>query len=184
MTSFTIRAFQPGDWPAVWPLLDRTFETGDTYAYAPGTSEAEIQRAWIELPAATFVACLEDGTLAATYCLKANQPGLGAHVSNCGYVVAPEQQGLGIAAALCEHSQQQALALGFLAMQFNLVVSTNTRAVRLWQRLGFQIVGTLPQAFQHRTLGLVDAFVMHKLLKTETPATIAGELATSNQQSP
>ncbi len=168
MAAFTIREFRPDDWAVIWPLLSRTFEAGDTYAYAPGSSEADIHHAWTSLPAATFVACLPDGTPVGTYCLKANQPGLGAHVSNCGYVVAPEQQGMGIAAALCEHSQRQALALGFSAMQFNLVVSTNVRAVRLWQRLGFHIVGTLPRAFRHRTLGLVDAFVMHKSLTADT----------------
>ncbi len=175
MATFSIRAFQASDWTAVWSLLHQTFEAGDTYAYAPDSSEADIHRAWIESPAATFVTCLEDGTLAGTYCLKANQPGLGAHVSNCGYVVAPARQGRGIAAAMCEHSQRRALALGFLAMQFNLVVSTNVRAVRLWQRLGFSIVGTLPHAFRHRTLGLVDAFVMHKQLAREAPELLAGD---------
>ncbi len=184
MASFKIRAFQPADWPALWALLHRTFQTGDTYAYAPDSSEADIHRAWIELPAATWVACLDDGRLAGTYCLKANQPGLGAHVCNCGYVVAPEQQGLGIATALCEHSQQEGMALGFSAMQFNLVVSTNERALRLWRRLGFAVVGTLPQAFRHRTLGLVDAFVMHKRLQPPAVETAGGANAASLSSQP
>ena len=160
----TIRPYQPADWPALWPLLRATFERGDTYAYAPGSSEEEIRRAWIEVPAATFVACDAAGTLLGTYTLKPNQPGLGAHVCNCGYVVAPSSSGQGIATLMCEHSQAQALAMGFRAMQFNLVVSTNTRAVRLWQHLGFAVAGTLPGAFHHATLGYVDALVMFKQL--------------------
>ena len=159
-----IRAFVPADWPAVWPLLQRTFRDGDTYAFAPDASEAEIHRAWIELAQATFVACDERGGLLGTYYIKPNQPGLGAHVCNCGYVVAPAAQGQGVATAMCRHSQKIALERGFVAMQFNLVVATNTRAVALWQRLGFAIAGTLPGAFRHVRDGYVDAFVMYKRL--------------------
>jgi ribosomal protein S18 acetylase RimI-like enzyme len=163
-----IRRFTDTDWPAVWDLLQATFASGDTYAFAPDSSEAEIHRAWIEAPQSTWVACsddeADDGALLGTYLLKPNQPGLGGHVCNCGYVVAPAARGRGVATALCEHSQQEAMARGYRAMQFNLVVSTNTRAVRLWQSLGFGIVGTLPGAFRHRELGFVDAHVMFKTL--------------------
>jgi ribosomal protein S18 acetylase RimI-like enzyme len=160
----TIRRYREADWPQVWSLLQETFAAGDTYAYSPQSTEAEIHAAWIVAPAATYVACGLDGRVLGTYLLKPNQPGLGSHVCNCGYVVAPHAQGRGIASAMCEHSQQEAVAMGFLAMQFNLVVSTNERAVRLWKRLGFAVVGTLPQAFRHQRLGLVDAFVMFKQL--------------------
>lgn len=162
----SIRRFELADWPQLWPLLRATFETGDTYAYAPDSREADIRHIWTEAPAATFVACGADGQLVGTYFIKANQPGLGSHVCNCGYVVAPPAQGRGIAAAMCEHSQREAVAMGFRAMQFNLVVSTNERAVRLWQRLGFSVVGTLPRAFRHLRLGYVDALVMYKELVT------------------
>jgi ribosomal protein S18 acetylase RimI-like enzyme len=162
----SIRRFEPADWLQLWPLLRATFEAGDTYAYAPDSPEADIRRIWTEAPAATFVACGPDGQVIGTYFIKANQPGLGSHVCNCGYVVAPAAQGRGIAAALCEHSQRAAVAMGFRAMQFNLVVSTNERAVRLWQRLGFTVVGTLPKAFHHMKLGYVDALVMYKELVT------------------
>jgi ribosomal protein S18 acetylase RimI-like enzyme len=162
----SIRGFQPADWPQLWPLLRTTFETGDTYVYAPDSREADIRKVWTEAPAATFVACGPDRQLVGTYFIKANQPGLGSHVCNCGYVVAPSAQGRGIAAAMCEHSQREAVAMGFRAMQFNLVVSTNERAVRLWQRLGFAVVGTLPRAFHHRQLGYVDALVFYKELVT------------------
>lgn len=160
----TIRSFQADDWAAVWHLLQATFASGDTYAYAPDSSEAEIYQAWIEAPLATWVACTSDGNLIGTYKLQANQPGLGAHVANCGYVVAPAARGQGVAAQMCEHSQMEARRQGFRAMQFNLVVSTNTGAVRLWQKLGFRIIGTLPGAFAHRQLGDVDAHVMYKSL--------------------
>lgn len=159
-----IRPYVASDWPTVWPLLHNTFASGDTYAFAPDSSEADIHKAWIELPLATLVACSEAGEVLGTYYLKANQTGLGAHVSNCGYVVAPQAQGRGIASTLCEHSQQEAVARGFRAMQFNLVVSTNERAVRLWQKLGFAVVGRLPGAFRHQRLGYVDALVMYKQL--------------------
>ena len=162
----TIRRYQEADWPVVWPLLNATFASGETYAFSPESSEAEIYRAWVEAPVATYVACAPGGRLLGTYLLKANQPGLGSHVCNCGYVVAPEAQGQGIASAMCEHSQREAVSMGFLAMQFNLVVSTNERAVRLWKKLGFHVVGTLPRAFRHQHLGFVDAFVMYKELAT------------------
>jgi len=162
--SMLIRRHEAGDWPALWALLHETFRDGDTYAFAPDSTEAEIRRVWIEVPLATYVARDPDGTLLGTYYLKANQPGLGAHVCNCGYVVAPAAQGQGVATAMCEHSQHEARKLGFRAMQFNLVVSTNVRAVQLWQRLGFAIVGTLPKAFCHLRLGEVDAYVMYKRL--------------------
>lgn len=112
------------------------------------------------------MACDDDGTILGTYVLKPNQPGLGSHVCNCGYVVAPAGRGRGIGAALCEHSQGAARALGFRSMQFNFVVSTNTGAVHLWQKMGFQIVGTLPGAFRHKdkVQGEVDAYVMFKRL--------------------
>ncbi len=160
----TIRPFQPADWPALWPLLQSVFCTGDTYAFSPSSTEAEIHQAWITAPQATFVATSDTGAVIGTYSLKPNQPGLGGHVCNCGYVVAQAARGQGVAALMCEHSQDHARTLGYRAMQFNLVVSTNTGAVRLWQKLGFAIVGTLPGAFHHSQLGYVDAHVMYKSL--------------------
>jgi ribosomal protein S18 acetylase RimI-like enzyme len=161
---FTIRRFQEQDWADLWPILLSTFQPGDTCTYAPDSTEAEIYKAWIETPTATYVACSPDGKLLGTYYIKPNQPGLGSHVCNCGYIVSPEAQGQGIATAMCEHSQAEAVALGFRAMQFNIVVSTNERAVRLWKRLGFIEIGRLPRAFHHLRLGYVDALVMYKEL--------------------
>jgi RimJ/RimL family protein N-acetyltransferase len=159
-----VREFQASDWPKIWPMLRETFSTGDTYTFSPKSSEREIRQAWVELPARTFVACDTEGEILGTYFIKANQPGLGSHVCNCGYVVAPQAQGKGVATQMCEHSQAAAVAMGFRAMQFNCVVSTNTRAVRLWERLGYSVVGRLPGAFHHQALGYVDALVMFKQL--------------------
>ena len=159
-----IRPFTASDWSALWPILQATFAAGDTYTFSPQSTEAEIHKAWVELPAATFVASNDAGDILGSYFIKPNQPGLGAHVCNCGYVVSKQAQGQGIAAQMCEHSQKLALEMGFRAMQFNFVVATNTGAVRLWQKLGFEIIGTLPEVFQHQQLGFVDAYVMFKRL--------------------
>lgn len=162
--TISIRPFRESDWPELWPILHATFAKGDTYTFAPDATETDILRAWAQLPAATFVACDESGKILGSYYLKANQTGHGNHVGNCGYVVSERARGKGVASLMCEHSQVTAAGLGFLAMQFNFVVSTNTGAVRLWQKLGFDIVGTLPRAFRHPEHGLVDAFVMYKWL--------------------
>jgi ribosomal protein S18 acetylase RimI-like enzyme len=158
-----IRPFLDRDWAEVWPLLRSTFAAGETYTVAPDIGEAEARKFWIDAPQATFVA-VEDGRILGTYFIKPNQPGLGAHVCNCGYVVAAGAEGRGIATRMCEHSQRWAVEQGFRAMQFNFVVATNERAVRLWERLGFAVVGRLPGAFRHRRLGFVDALVMFKTL--------------------
>jgi ribosomal protein S18 acetylase RimI-like enzyme len=127
------------------------------------TSE-EARSMWTESKSA-FVAVDDDGRTVGTYYLKPNHEGGGSHVCNCGYAVAEHARGKGVASALCEHSQREAVARGYEAMQFNFVVSTNESAVRLWKKMGFAVVGTLPRVFRHPTLGLVDAYVMHKFLR-------------------
>jgi len=162
----TIRPFAAGDWSAVWSILEPIFRAGETYAYARDISEEEARRKWTASPNAVFVA--EDpstGTIVGTYYLKPNHDGPGAHVCNCGYAVAAPARGRGIASLMCEHSQREAAARGFQAMQFNLVAASNDDAVRLWTKLGFRIVGTLPGAFRHPTRGFVDAHVMFKRLR-------------------
>jgi ribosomal protein S18 acetylase RimI-like enzyme len=161
---FEIREYLESDWQMIWSILQEVVRAGDTYTFSPQSKEQEIRKVWVEVPARTFVACDKKGLIVGTYFIKANQPGLGSHVCNCGYVVAPAAQGRGIAAQMCEHSQTQALAMGFKAMQFSFVVSTNIRAIRLWERLGFTVAGRLPGAFHHQKLGYVDALVMFKQL--------------------
>ena len=159
----TIRRATPADWPALWPIVAATIAGGDTYALDPAMSEAEARDYWMGAGVATYLAEL-GGEVVGTYALRANQRGPGAHVANAGYMVRPGDFGRGIGAQLAAHSLDAARAAGFEAMQFNAVVSTNLRAVALWQRLGFAIVGTVPRAFRHGTLGDVDIHVMHRFL--------------------
>ncbi|MEX1057124.1 MAG: N-acetyltransferase [Natronospirillum sp.] len=160
-----IRAFQSSDWSAVWAVLEPVFRAGETYAVDPAITEKAARSYWTQLPEQTWVAVDEgNDAVLGTYYLRTNQPGPGRHVCNCGYVVGASARGRGVAAALCEHSQRQAVTLGYRAMQFNCVAATNEGAVRLWQKLGYAIVGTLPGAFQHPVQGVVDAYVMYKPL--------------------
>ena len=159
-----IRHFEEADWAATWKILEPVFRAGETYVFSPDITEEEAHNVWVEMPSATFVAVDENNGVIGTYYIKPNQPALGAHVCNCGYVVAENSRGRGIGSEMCKHSQREAISQGFRAMQFNLVVSTNDGAVRLWKRHGFQVVGTLPKAFRHHKLGLVDAYVMYKQL--------------------
>lgn len=161
---FRIRPFEEPDWPATWRIIEPVFRTGETYAFSPDITEAEAHQVWIELPATTFSAVDSNDTLLGTYYIKPNQPALGAHVCNCGYIVSEDARGKGIASNMCEHSQAQAREMGFLAMQYNLVVSSNEGAIKLWKRHGFGVIGTLPGAFLHSRLGYVDALVMYKQL--------------------
>ncbi len=159
-----IQPYGAQNWPEVWQILKPVFRAGETYPFARDISGAEAREVWIEQPLATYVA-LENGTVLGTFYIKPNQPALGAHMCNCGYVVAPAARGKGVAGLMCEFSQIEAVRLGFLGMQYNLVVETNTGAVGLWQRHGFEIIGTVPKAFRHPVQGLVAAHVMHKDLR-------------------
>src|ERR1043166_961979 len=159
----TIRPVEDADFDAIWRIFNQVVQQGDTYTYDPGTTKDQSHSIWISREHSTYVACI-DNQILGTYILKPNQPGLGSHVANAGYMVGIEGRGKGIGKAMCEHSLQEARRMGFTAMQFNMVVSTNESAIALWQKLGFSIVGTLPQAFRHKELGLVDAYVMHRFL--------------------
>ena len=165
--SLTIRPFEPRDWAALWPILESVFRAGETYAFSTSITEDEARAIWIDAPHATLVAVDDAGTVLGTYYIKPNHAGPGGHVCNCGYIVAPAARGRGVASALCRDSQERAVALGFRAMQFNMVASTNETAVGLWKKLGFAVVGTLPGAFHHPRQGDVDAFVMFKRLAAE-----------------
>ncbi len=160
----TIRLAGPSDDDAVWPLLRDVFRAGETYAVDPKISRNAALDYWIAQARAAYVA-EQDGEVVGTYYIKTNQRCGGAHICNCGYIVSSVAGGQGIAAQMCEHSQTAAAALGYRAMQFNLVLASNEGAVHLWDKLGFAKIGTIPEAFDHPRLGYVDAYVMHKALR-------------------
>ncbi|MBU1304513.1 MAG: GNAT family N-acetyltransferase [Alphaproteobacteria bacterium] len=159
-----IRPATEADHAAILAIVAPTLAAGQTYAISRDLDDAAVLAYWLGPTHEVFVALDDDGTMLGTYYIMANQQGGGAHVANCGYMTAPAAQGKGVARAMCEHSLAHARERGFRAMQFNHVVSTNTRAVALWQRLGFEIVGTLPQAFNHPEHGYVDSYVMFRSL--------------------
>lgn len=158
-----IREATASDSDAIWQILEPIIRSGDTYTLPSDMNREEALAFWKSAGHEVFVA-EEHGEIFGTYILRANQKGGGAHVANCGYMTAPWASGRGVARAMCQHSLNHAKARGFRAMQFNFVVSTNERAVRLWQRMGFEVVGRLPGAFMHPELGAVDALVMHRHL--------------------
>lgn len=159
-----IRPITDADWPAVWEFMEPVIRAGDTYPYAMDMTVEGARKMWIDITEATYVAEDEDGNPLGSYYIKPNQPTLGAHVANCGYMVAEKARGMGVATQMCQHSQNEAVRLGYRAMQYNLVVKTNEPSVHLWQKMGFAITGTLPGAFRHAELGFVDAYVMYKEL--------------------
>jgi ribosomal protein S18 acetylase RimI-like enzyme len=160
---YAIRKAEPADADGIWAVLEPVFRAGETYAVPRDMTRKEALAYWLAPEKTTFVVEAA-GRIAGTYYLRANQAGPGAHVANCGYITAVWAQGQGLARAMCAHSLEVARAAGFRAMQFNLVVSTNTRAVRLWQDMGFAIIGTIPRAFAHPVQGDADAHVMWRAL--------------------
>ena len=163
LNEMEIREANVADSDAIWRILEPVIRGGDTYTLPEHMNREDALAYWNSPGHEVFVA-EENGEILGTYYLRANQKGGGAHVANCGYMTAPWASGRGVARAMCQHSLQYAKERGFLAMQFNFVVSSNERAVRLWQSMGFEIVGRLPGAFKHPKLGLVDALVMYSHL--------------------
>ncbi len=158
-----IREATENDWLQVWALFQSVAASGDVFAYDEGTTEAVARKLWFDSPARCFVAEI-DGRFAGTYYVRPNHPGRGSHVANAGYMVAVAFRGRGLSVAMCMHSLETARELGYSAMQFNFVVSTNVAAVRAWEKCGFAVVARLPAAFRHKELGLVDALVMFRAL--------------------
>jgi ribosomal protein S18 acetylase RimI-like enzyme len=163
MDSILIRSATRRDDDAIWQIVEPMVRAGDTYTLPREMSREDALTYWLSPRHEAFVAEM-DGSIVGTYYLRANQEGGGAHVANCGYVTAQHATGRGVARAMCVHSLEVARQRGFRAMQFNFVVSTNERAVRLWTSLGFVTIGRLPEAFLHPALGYVDALVMYRAL--------------------
>lgn len=162
-----IRELVDEDWMPIWQFMEPVIREGETYPYARDMTEAAARHMWLEVTHVAYVAEDESGRILGTYYIKPNQPTLGAHVANCGYMVSAEARGRGVATLMCKHSQEEAVRLGYRAMQFNLVVKTNEASVYLWKKLGFDVVGLLPGAFLHPDQGYVDAYIMYKVLVAE-----------------
>ncbi len=164
MNMFIFRKAADSDRDAIWQIIKAVIARGDTYVFDPVTPENEMLAYWFSQEKHVYVAESEDGEIVGTFWLKPNQPGLGDHVCNAAYMVPLEAQGRGVGRQMAEFSLNEARRLGFTAMQFNFVVASNTAAVRLWQSLGMEIIGTIPDAFRHSQLGLTDAHIMYRKL--------------------
>lgn len=147
-----------------WPEFERVIKAQQTYAFDPDMSFEQAFSYWVESAHESYAVC-DENTVLGIYYLRANGQGPASHICNCGYMVASFAGGKGVATKMCLHSQQRAIALSYSAMQFNSVVSTNTHAVALWKKLGFEQIGRVPKGYQHKELGLVDTIIMHKALK-------------------
>ncbi len=160
----TIRHTADHDADAIWAIIEPAIRAGETLALDRNIDQkAALSTYWMRHDNTVFIA-ESDGAIVGSYFLRANQSGGGGHVCNAGYATAMAATGKGVARQMCEHSLVQARGQGYTAMQFNFVISTNVRAVRLWQSCGFDIAGTLASAFRHPVHGLVDALVMHRNL--------------------
>ena len=159
----TIREAAEQDRDAIWEIFRSTVAPGDSFVYDPKTPREEAMAYWFAKGTRAYVA-EQDGRVVGSYILRDNRPGLGNHVSNAGFMVAPRARRSGIGRMMGDHALNEARRLGYRAMQFNFVISTNEPAVHLWQQLGFKIIGTLPGAFRHSRKGLVDAYVMFRSL--------------------
>ena len=158
-----IRKATFNDYDAIWQIFHAVIQTGDTYVFAPNTAKEDLKKHWFASYMHTYV-FEKGGQILGTYIVKPNQLDLGSHIANASYMVHPKAQGKGIGKKLCAHSLELAKSLKFIGMQFNIVVSTNKAAVALWQKFGFEIIGTTPKGFKHKTLGLVETHIMYKEL--------------------
>ena len=158
-----IRMAEERDRPAIWQIIKSVIAAGDTYVFSPDASKDEMMAYWFSPDKHNYVA-VDDGEVVATFWLRANNPGLGKHVGNAAYMVAPHAHGKGIGKRVALWSLDEARRLGFTGMQFNFVVKSNTNAVALWQKLGFEIIGEIPDAFDHSKNGLTNAYIMYRKL--------------------
>ncbi|MDI1243302.1 MAG: N-acetyltransferase [bacterium] len=158
-----VRKATDGDKPAVWQIIKAVIAGGDTYTFAPDTPMAEMLAFWFSPEKYVYVADA-DGVILGTYWLKANQPGLGDHVGNGGYMVSPGAKGRGIGKLMAEHSIEEGRRIGYHSIQFNFVVKSNAVAVKLWKSVGFEIIGEIPDAIRHSRDGLTNAYIMYRKL--------------------
>ncbi len=162
--SVRVRDYVEVDWASVWPIFREVVIAGETYAYDPGLSTEQARETWVEKPPSHTVVAVDGSQVLGTAKMGPNRPGRGSHVATASFMVAGAARGRGVGRALGEYALEWARAQGYAAMQFNAVVESNHSAIRLWQALGFRIIGTVPEAFEHPTLGRVGLHIMHRLL--------------------
>jgi L-amino acid N-acyltransferase YncA len=159
----TIRKYSEEDKERIWEIIKFVISTGDSYTYSPDSTPDETLADWCSAEKQTYVAVSEN-KIVATFYIKPNQTGLGSHIANGSYMVAPEARGKSVGRKIGEFSIAEAKRLGFHALQFNFVVKSNEKAVRLWQSIGFEIIGEIPEAFRHVENGLTNAYIMYRKL--------------------
>jgi len=164
VATMRIRPAVEADRDAIWTIFHEVVASEDTYALDPNISREDALEYWFAAGTHTYVAEQSSTEIVGTYILRSNQSGGGAHVANAGFMVAGGARGHGLGREMAKHCLSEARRLGFRAMQFNYVISTNIAAIRLWQDLGFEIVGTLASAFRHPDKGYVDVYVMYRSL--------------------
>ncbi|MGE3467164.1 MAG: N-acetyltransferase family protein [Pyrinomonadaceae bacterium] len=169
-----IRKAEEGDRLHIWQIIHAVIAGGDTYVFDPDSSEDEMLEYWFAPDKRTYAAEM-DGEILATFWIKANQPGLGSHIANAAYMVSPTAHGKGIGKQIALWSLDEARRLGFTAMQFNFVVRSNTIAVKLWKDIGFEIIGEIPDAFDHEQNGMTNAYIMYRRLLAGVYAWIPAE---------
>ena len=157
----TIRKAIPEDYNQIWNIIKEVISKGDTYTFDPNSSREKMLAYWCGQDNHTYVAT-DDEEIVGTFIIKDNQPGLGSHIANASYMVSEKASGKGVGKAMGAFSLEEAKRLGYRAMQFNIVVKSNTRAVQLWQKLGFNIIGEIPDAFNHKENGLTNAYTMYR----------------------
>jgi L-amino acid N-acyltransferase YncA len=158
-----IRKYKEEDKEQIWKIIKSVISAGDSFTLAPDSPREEMLADWCSAEKHTFVA-VENGKIVATFYIKPNQPGLGSHIANGSYMVSPSARQKGIGRQIGEFSIHEATRLGFKAMQFNFVVKSNEKAIKLWQSLDFEIIGEIPEAFQHKENGLTNAYIMYRKL--------------------
>ena len=159
----TIRKYRDEDKEQIWKIIEYVISKGDSFNNLPDSPRDEMLADWCSPEKHTFVAVSEN-KIVGTFYVKENQSGLGSHIANGSYMVAPEARGKGVGRLMGEFSIAEAKRLGFRAMQFNFVVKSNEKAVKLWKSLGFEIIGEIPEAFRHIENGFTNAYIMYRRL--------------------
>jgi GNAT superfamily N-acetyltransferase len=158
-----IRGFEETDREVVWDIIHKVIASGETYVFHPDSSREKMLAYWLASDKQVYVATVENKVVG-TFTLKPNQPDRGAHIANGSYMVSPDHAGKGVGTFMGKYSLEEAKRLGYLAMQFNIVIKSNENAVKLWKKVGFDIIGEIPNAFNHPKLGMINAYIMYKSL--------------------